>query len=123
LFVALPNGNVIELPPASPSKNIAGLNLAPTEQPAQIQTNLGQNYPNPFNPTTTIGFTLAEPSNVTLSVFNARGQLVERLMEGEQMDVGPHTVPFDANGLASGVYFYRLQTGEFTQMKKMVLLK
>ncbi|MGD8413410.1 MAG: DUF4397 domain-containing protein [Candidatus Latescibacterota bacterium] len=123
LFVALPDGNVIELQAADPSRTMAGLNLSPTGQPAQLQTNLGQNYPNPFNPTTTIGFTLAEPASVTLSVFNAKGQLVKRLMAGEQMDIGPHSVSFEANDLASGVYFYRLRAGEFTQMKKMVLLK
>jgi len=123
LFVALPDGTVIGLPVVDSDKAVAGLKMAPTGEPARFQTDLGQNYPNPFNPTTTIGFTLAEPSNVSISVFNARGQLVERLIDGERMEIGPHTVPFDANGLASGVYFYRLQAGEFTQMKKMILLK
>jgi hypothetical protein len=120
---------VIALPPASSAQTAelqdafeAG-DFVDADVTASLRTELGQNYPNPFNPATTIKFSLAEPQNVTLSVFNVRGQLVSRLIDGEQMAIGPHTVPFVANDLASGVYFYRLEAGSYVEMKKMVLMK
>ncbi len=88
--------------------------------PTEFQLN--QNYPNPFNPTTKISFTLSKPSNVTLKVFNIIGQEVATLVNG-QMDKGSYDVSFNANGLASGIYFYRLNAGDFTSVKKMLLLK
>jgi hypothetical protein len=124
LFVALPDGTVIELPAVGGATAMfTGEEFATAGQPAAYQTSLDQNYPNPFNPTTTIKFSLAEETNVTLSVFNARGQLVKRLIEGDGMSAGVYNVPFDGVGLASGVYFYRLEAGPYSQMKKMVLLK
>jgi len=69
---------------------------------------LYQNYPNPFNPTSTIGYTLPRRAAVTLTLFNALGQQVALLQNGEQ-DAGYHDVRFDASGLSSGVYFYRIQ--------------
>ncbi len=135
LFAALGDGTVIELPASSTpalamTANVVDMpedaSLAEDlggETPVSFDTALDQNYPNPFNPSTTIRFTLAEPSNVSLSVFNANGQLVERLADGRPFDAGVHTVAFNGVGLASGVYFYRLETGSFSQMKKMVLLK
>jgi spore coat protein A len=83
---------------------------------------LDQNYPNPFNPTTHIRFTVPENSYVTLAVYNAQGQRVATLIDRD-VPAGYHTVALDASGLASGVYFYRLTAGSFTEMKKMVLLK
>lgn len=124
LFVALPDGTVIELPAiGGASATVALEELADAVQPTTYETSLDQNYPNPFNPSTTIKFSLADETNVTLSVFNARGQLVKRLIDGGGMNAGVYNVPFDGTGLASGVYFYRLDAGPFTQMKKMVLLK
>jgi hypothetical protein len=123
LFVALPNGTVVELPAAvGETMTAANAEQLSANQPMYANS-LGQNFPNPFNPTTTIKFSLAEPTNVTLNVFNARGQLVKELINGTEIDAGLHSVPFDGTGLASGVYFYRLQSGPYTQMKKMVLLK
>jgi hypothetical protein len=83
---------------------------------------LGQNYPNPFNPATVIDFSIAKQSVVTLKVFNILGQEVSTLVN-ETMLPGNHQVSFNARNLASGMYFYRLQAGNFTDIRKMVILK
>jgi len=83
---------------------------------------LEQNYPNPFNPATTINFALTKASNVKLTVYNILGQQVATLVNG-QMNAGTHSVQFNAINLASGVYFYRLEAGDFRAHKKMLLLK
>ena len=83
---------------------------------------LSQNYPNPFNPATTIRYALPQRSHVTLTVFNALGQQVATLVN-ESQDPGFHDVPFNGGGLASGVYIYRLQAGEYVQSRTLVLLK
>ena len=83
---------------------------------------LEQNYPNPFNPSTTIRYGLPSRSHVTLSVFNTLGQLVAVIQEGEQ-EAGFHEAVFDASGLASGVYLYRLRAGDFVQSRKLLLLR
>jgi hypothetical protein len=81
-----------------------------------------QNYPNPFNPTTTIRYGLTSRSHVILTVFNTLGQRVTTLVN-ESQEAGYHDVRFDAGGLASGVYFYRLQAGDFLQSRRLVILK
>ncbi|MFU8862055.1 MAG: metallophosphoesterase, partial [Cyclonatronaceae bacterium] len=86
------------------------------------QVILHQNYPNPFNPTTIISFSLPQASVVRLEVFNLMGQKVATLVN-EPRSVGHHQIQFDASGLASGVYLYRLQTGTMTKTQKMLLLK
>ncbi len=83
---------------------------------------LEQNYPNPFNPTTTIRFTLAKSSNVKLVLYNILGQKVATLIDS-RMEAGQHSYVFDAGKLASGVYFYKLEAGDFRSVKKMLLLK
>jgi hypothetical protein len=83
---------------------------------------LDQNYPNPFNPSTTIKFELPKASVVRLSVFDILGREVSILVN-EKKDAGVHEVRFEAAGLASGVYFYRIQAGEFVQSKTFVLLR
>jgi hypothetical protein len=83
---------------------------------------LDQNYPNPFNPTTQIKYTLAEKSNVTLKVFDMLGREVTTLVNGTQ-SAGTHSIDFNASNLASGLYIYKIQAGNFTQSKKMMLLK
>ncbi len=83
---------------------------------------LYQNYPNPFNPGTVISYVLPKAENVTLSVFNALGQKVKTLVSGKK-GAGKHSVTFDATGLVSGVYIYRLTAGKYSQTKKMILLQ
>lgn len=87
------------------------------------QFTLRQNYPNPFNPTTNIQFNLATASDVTLTVYNVLGQKVATLLTDAKMSSGSHTVGFDASGLSSGVYFYRLQAGNFVSQRSMTLIK
>jgi photosystem II stability/assembly factor-like uncharacterized protein len=83
---------------------------------------LEQNYPNPFNPMTTIQFSISELSIVYLKVFDLLGREVATLVNG-RMEAGVHQVSFDASRLASGIYFYKLETGNFSQTKKLTLLK
>jgi len=83
---------------------------------------LSQNYPNPFNPVTTIAFTLPASSHTTLKVYDMLGKEVETLVDGDRAP-GLHRAAFDASRLNSGVYFYKIQAGRYTDMKKMVLMK
>lgn len=83
---------------------------------------LDQNYPNPFNPSTTISYKLADNANVSLKVYDILGNEVATLINGFQT-TGNYKINFDASKLASGVYFYKLQTNSFIQVKKMMLLK
>jgi hypothetical protein len=83
---------------------------------------LVRNYPNPFNPSTVISYSLPKPSQVDLKVYNITGKEVAILVNG-MCDAGGHTVSFDGSDLASGIYFYRLKTGDYENVGKMVLLK
>jgi hypothetical protein len=83
---------------------------------------LKQNYPNPFNPSTNFGFRIANFGPVTLKVYDINGQEVRTLVN-KSLAAGSYSVTFDGTGLTSGVYFYTLQTGEFKETKKMLLLK
>lgn len=89
---------------------------------ADMSKELLQNYPNPFNNSTVINFNLIADSKVRLSVYNIKGELVKNLLNQNQA-AGRHQVTFDATDLNSGVYFYKLQTGEKSIVKKMILLK
>ena len=91
------------------------------------KTILEGNYPNPFNPSTTIAYNLAQTGNVSLKIYNIRGQLVKSLVDEEQ-NAGRHEVLWEGDdnnsrNVASGIYFYRLQTGNGKQIRRMVLLK
>jgi len=92
----------------------------PNLLPERIE--LEQNFPNPFNPETTIRFTLPEKSKVVLTVYSITGEYVATLVNGEMAE-GYHQVSFDASRLASGIYLYRIQAGNFNQVRKMMLLK
>jgi len=83
---------------------------------------LYQNYPNPFNPGTTIGYNLAVNSDVKLSIYDISGQKVTTLVS-ERQHAGYHQINWDASQLASGIYYYHLRTENYSEMKKMILLK
>ena len=83
---------------------------------------LFQNYPNPFNPTTSISYDLPEPAEATLSVFDLLGRQIRVLASGTQ-PAGSHEVSFDATGLPSGVYIYRLEGGGFVETRRMVVVR
>ncbi|MEJ2506093.1 MAG: T9SS type A sorting domain-containing protein [Ignavibacteriaceae bacterium] len=83
---------------------------------------LYNNYPNPFNPSTKIKYSIPEKSLVNLQIYNAEGKEVASLVNGEQ-SAGEYEINFDAENLASGVYFYKIRAGNFFQTKKMLLLK
>jgi hypothetical protein len=83
---------------------------------------LFQNYPNPFNPRTIINYELQITNDVDLSIYNALGQKVATLVS-EKQQTGSHQVEWDASGFASGVYYYRLATPEFMDVKKMILVQ
>lgn len=89
---------------------------------APVAYKLMQNYPNPFNPATRIRFTIPERAHVTLKVYNILGQEVATLLN-EELSAGNYVSLFEANTLSSGVYFYKLQAGSFSQVKKMLLMK
>ncbi|MDP3829885.1 MAG: T9SS type A sorting domain-containing protein, partial [Ignavibacteriaceae bacterium] len=83
---------------------------------------LKQNYPNPFNPTTTIQYNIPIISFVKISVYDILGKEIKQLVN-ELRNPGHHEIIFEAKELACGIYYYTIRTGEFTQSKKMILLK
>ncbi len=93
-----------------------------SEQEIVTEYRLFQNYPNPFNPGTTIKYSVPRANHVTLKVYDIIGREVATLVD-EKLNAGRHEKEFDATGLPSGVYFYKLTAGDFTATKKFVLLK
>ena len=87
-----------------------------------MTVSLDQNYPNPFNPETTISYSIAETGYVELKVYNVLGELVDTL-ENRVMAPGDYGAKFDASGMVTGVYFYTLSAGQFSQTRKMVVLR
>jgi hypothetical protein len=87
-----------------------------------VSFELSQNYPNPFNPSTLIKYSIPSAGNVKVSVYNIKGELVKTLVNQYQ-ETGNYSIKFDGNGLPSGIYLYKVESGNFNQVKKMVLLK
>ena len=83
---------------------------------------LEQNYPNPFNPSTTIKYSIPKQSSVTLKIFGTLGSELATLVKKEQPQ-GDYEIKFKGTDLPSGIYFYRLQAGDFLKTKKMILIK
>ncbi|MCI0512570.1 right-handed parallel beta-helix repeat-containing protein, partial [candidate division KSB1 bacterium] len=106
----------IQIRVAAPS----GLSFFENEIPTRYQ--LYQNFPNPFNPETTIAFSLPAKSNVSIAVFNLKGEKVQTLFEGEQ-PAGNHLIQWNGQQLASGNYFIKMQAGDFSAITRSILLK
>ena len=92
------------------------------DAPVASRYELGQNYPNPFNPITHIRFNIPETGNTKLTVFNIMGEAVANLIDGV-VSAGAHTVSWNAANMPTGVYFYRMESGNFTQTRKLLLVK
>jgi len=103
---------------------IRGQNLVTVDDDARIvySYELEQNYPNPFNPLTTIRYSITESVHVTLTVYDITGRRITTLVDDTQQ-AGIHSIVFDAQNIASGIYFYRLRTGEFIDTRKMMYIK
>jgi photosystem II stability/assembly factor-like uncharacterized protein len=114
VFMGSDSGNVLR------DNVLIGITPISTEVPNSFALN--QNYPNPFNPTTNIEFALTKATHVKLTVFNSTGTEVATLVN-EKLSIGSYKVDFNGSNLASGVYFYKLQTSDFVQTKKMILVK
>lgn len=115
--------NWLAMTPSPGEANYNGITAIDDRETGLPQTfALHQNYPNPFNPTTTIGFDLPKTTNVQITVFNMLGQAVHEISK-ENMSAGYYNFNFDASKLSSGIYFYSIKAGDFTQYKKMTLLK
>ena len=97
-----------------------GINNISTEVPAEYR--LEQNYPNPFNPSTKINFAVSKPGFVSLKVYDIIGKEVANLIS-DDLHSGVYSYEFNASNLSSGMYFYSLKSGSFTETKKMLLIK
>ena len=84
---------------------------------------LSQNYPNPFNPQTSVEFQLPKETTVTLKIYNLLGKAVKTILENEKLPAGTYRQTISALDLPSGIYLYRLVTPEFSQTRKMTVLK
>ncbi|MCD4818808.1 MAG: T9SS type A sorting domain-containing protein [Candidatus Cloacimonetes bacterium] len=109
--------------------NIRGLTTETEEEIPEFPNiySLSPNYPNPFNPETTIDFSLKETDNVSLKVYNIKGQLVKTLVN-EKKETGNHSIVWNGKDnndrkVSSGVYFYQINADEFTDVKKMMMIK
>jgi hypothetical protein len=99
-----------------------GLNNENMELYSAQDFQLYDNYPNPFNPTTIISYNLSKPSDVKIEIYNAVGQRISELVNRQQL-AGFHRINFDATGLPSGIYIYKITTANYSQSKKMTLIK
>jgi cyclomaltodextrinase len=100
----------------------SGIILAQNDETPINDFTLSQNYPNPFNPTTKIKYSILLPSNVSIKVYNTLGKEIETLVD-EYKSAGSYEISFNAKNLSSGVYFYRIITGSYSETNKMLLLK
>jgi hypothetical protein len=111
------------------ANGLGDCSVAPVDDSVHaVSGTLGQNHPNPFNPITTIPFSLLEPDRPVIRIFDIAGRQVKALLQGVQYDAGPGQVPWngrDDSGivLPSGVYFYRLDVQNFSETRRMILMK
>lgn len=118
-FAATAGMGVYQIYDTIPTPPLVGVKQ---ERPLPVSFVLHQNYPNPFNPSTVFRFELPVSGLATLQVFDLLGQQVGTLID-EWLPIGEHSVPWDAHALPSGVYFYRLRCGSFTDTKRLVLMR
>lgn len=104
------------------SVSAAGNSEMTSETVAPVQYELDQNFPNPFNPSTNIKFSLAYSSSVKLIIYDMLGRQLEVLVN-QHLEAGTHNITFNAGMLSSGIYFYKLEAGSFSEIKKMTLVK
>ncbi|MBN1406649.1 MAG: T9SS type A sorting domain-containing protein [Calditrichaceae bacterium] len=116
------NLEYVELSRADDLGGVTSINVERVGEGFPTTFSLSQNYPNPFNPSTTIKFGITEQSDVKLVVYDVLGRVVSEL-SNKKMNAGWHEVTFNASRFASGVYFYRIEAGDFVKVKKMMLLK
>jgi hypothetical protein len=110
------NGTILK----TTTGGISPVNIISTEVPESFE--LYQNYPNPFNPVTHIGFLISDFGLVHLSIYDVLGKEVQVLID-EQMRPGSYEANWNAEAYPSGVYYYKLSAGDFTETKKMILIK
>jgi endoglucanase len=120
-ILSVPANDAVQLDTVRNWSDIPSAVFAHAGDSSPWEYQLQQNYPNPFNPSTVIRYGLPHGTKVELTVYNTQGRQVVILEQGYREE-GSHTVRFDASHLAGGVYFYRLKTGDFEEMKKLVLL-
>ena len=123
--VYLSSNSYIEFPIISNTGNRFDLAFAEdnsNENTTPYSYSLTQNFPNPFNPSTTIQYTIADAQRVELKVYDLLGREVQTLVNDVQ-NPGSYNIMFNAQNLSSGVYFYKLTAGSFTDIKKMTLVK
>ncbi len=121
------SGRTVSKPLPAPSANFrftvsSPIGITPISSNAPIKFALMQNYPNPFNPSTRIRFDIAKSSNVTLKIYDASGKEVLKVTDAF-MNAGSYSFEWNASRFASGIYFYKLTAGGFTDVKKMILIK
>ncbi len=114
------NGYVINGAVYGDTAMVTGINQTGTEIPDKFS--LSQNYPNPFNPSTNIKFQIPKSGFVKLIIFDVLGKEVQ-IIVNQQLSPGSYEADFDGRSLPSGVYYYKLEAGDFTETKKMVLIK
>jgi hypothetical protein len=120
VWMDLRDGNYEIYYKRNPTGNVTGIENSNSEMPKEFL--LEQNYPNPFNPATTIKYSIIKEGNVKLTVYNALGNKVVTIVN-ENKPVGNYSIQFNGSNLASGIYFYKLESGGYTDIKKFVLMK
>jgi len=108
--------------PGESNSNGTVVGIVERTDPSITEYHLSQNYPNPFNPTTSINFAVRKSGKTSLTVFSLTGQKIATLVDKE-LQAGTVTVTWDASNIATGVYFYKLKSGDFVSVKKMLLVK
>ena len=125
-FSMISNGSVVADGIYIDNIKLSGYNVTPTSVTGiteiPVKYSLSQNYPNPFNPSTVISYNLAESNYITLKIYNELGREVSTLVN-ERQNAGSYSISFDGSNFSSGLYYYKLESGGFTDTRKMLLIK